>query len=727
MSLLLLFYSGTEMQAQAQDFQGVRDLVKRRAPWLDKALVLRQTEYTGDNEGFSLSGGGGKIIVQANTPSAAATGVNWYLKYYCHRSLSHMGDYMEPVKRLPAIDTPLHINGLAQYRYALNYCTYNYTMSFYNWDDWQKELDYMALNGVNLMLIANGQEAVWQSVLDQLGYSQPEINAFITGPAFNAWWLMGNIQGWGGPMTRLEIAGRAQLVQQMIKRMHDLGIEPVMPAFFGMVPSSLKDKLTAHIVPQGQWGAFERPDILDPSDTLFTRISQLFYGATRRLYGKDLHFFSGDPFHEGGKHGDIDVKQAGVRIQQAMQVDFPGSTWVLQGWQANPDKNLIAGLDKNKVLIQELFGENTKNWEDRKGYEGTPFIWCTVTNFGERPGINGKLQRFADEIYRVRHSPYAGLCKGVGIMPEGINNNPVVYQLLLELGWHGEKVDVSKWIKGYILSRYGKTDGSMQEAWTYLLKTVYSSPSAYAEGPPENILCARPALKIKSVSSWGSATKKYDVEVFKKAVDLYVKAWPGYKNLKTYRIDLIDLLMQSLASEADTTYAALITAFHKKDLVVFNQQAAKFLSLFDYSEKLLSTEPFYQLSTYVNQALALNPDPALAKNNVLNLLMLNTYWGGNDPNNDALHEYAYKQWAPMMETFYKPRWEMFFSTLRADLAGHTSDSTPVAPVSYFKWDRDWVQKTLAEIMEPASKPQKPITNPTELGILAKRILASLSY
>jgi len=636
-----------------------------------------------------------------------------------------MGDNLSAVDHLPVIETPVHRQGLAEYRYALNYCTYNYTMSFYNWDDWQKELDYMALNGVNLMLIANGQEAVWQKVLEELGYTQNEIDDFITGPAFNAWWLMGNIQGWGGPMNRQEIAARAHLVQQMIGRMKVLGIQPVMPAFFGMVPSSLKNKFKAHIVPQGKWGAFERPDILDPSDSLFTRISHLFYGATKELYGKNIRFFSGDPFHEGGKHGDIDLKDAGIRIQQAMQDAFPGATWVLQGWQSNPDKHLIEGVNKKDILIQELFGENTKNWEDRKGYEGTPFIWCTVTNFGERPGINGKLQRFADEIYRVRHSPYGSLCRGIGIMPEGINNNPVVYELMLELGWHKDKVAVGSWITNYIYARYGKTDSVMQQAWQYLLASAYSSETAYAEGPPENILCARPALKIKSVSSWGSAIKKYDLVAFKKAVALYVKAWPLYKDHKTYRIDLISMLMQQIGTAADSCYAGLISAYYGRNLPLFNQQTGRFLGLLDQADQLLSTEPFYQLSTYQHQALALNSDPVTAENNLRNLLMLNTYWGGNDPNNDDLHEYAYKEWSPMLQTFYKPRWVAFFDKLKTDLQDGKSDSATLTPVSYFKWDRNWVQETLTKIMQAPGSSKNAATDSSALGALAKKIIKEL--
>lgn len=704
---------------QAQDFQGVRGLVKRRVPWLNKALQLKKVDFSGHKDAFTLSTVAGKVAVEANSPSAAAFGVNWYLKYYCHRSMSHMGDNMGAVDKLPLVDSPVHIAGLAQYRYALNYCTYNYTMSFYNWEDWQRELDYMALNGVNLMLVANGEEAVWESVLEDLGYSRKEIDAFITGPAFNAWWLMGNIRGWGGPMTRKEIADRAHLVQQMLRRMKELGIEPVMPAFFGMVPSSLKNKFKAHIVPQGNWLAFERPDILDPSDSLFTRISGLFYGATKKLYGKDIRFFSGDPFHEGGKHGDINLREAGIKIQDAMQTAFPGAIWVLQGWQANPDKHLISGVNKKDILIQELFGENTKNWEDRKGYEGTPFIWCTVTNFGERPGVNGKLQRFADEIYRVRESPYASLCKGVGIMPEGINNNPVVYQLTLELGWHKDKVDVNGWIKDYIYARYGKTDQNLLQAWKYLLQSAYSSHLGYAEGPFENILCARPGLKITSVSSWGSLNKKYDLKAYKKAVELYVKAWPEYKDQQTYRIDLVNLLMQQIGTEADSVYARVITAYTNKDRPLFDKACNDFLPLFDKAEALLESVPFYQLSTYTHQALALNKDKTIAKNNVLNLLMLNTYWGAVDAGHDALHEYAYKEWAPMMETFYKARWVLFFDHLSGSLKGEDAPA-----INYYQWERDWVTRELNQVL---TNPSKPKSDSENLGKLASQILSNLKY
>ena len=685
MRKVLLFIMLAPLGVLAGEFDGLTALVKRRVPWLDGHIVFKKVQ--GDGEFFRLASIDGKIVVSASGPNAAARGLDWYLKYYCHRSMSHMGDNLSVVAPLPVVKTPVTMRASAQYRYALNYCTYNYTMSFYTWKEWEHELDWMALNGVNTMLVANGEEVVWQRVLRRLGYTEREIMDFITGPAYNAWWLMGNIQGWGGPMPSSQIEGREVLVRKMLARMQALGIEPVMPAFFGMVPSTLKDKMKAHIITQGSWGAFTRPDILDPTDTAFARIAGIFYEETKRSYGKNIHFFSGDPFHEGGITDGVDLGAAGRNIQQAMQEYFPGAVWVLQGWQVNPRAEMLAGLDRKKVLVQELFGETTNNWEKRKAYEGTPFVWCMITNYGERPGLFGKLQRYADEPYRARHGEYADHIKGIGIMPEGIDNNPVAYDLMLEVGWHEERMDVSSWIGKYTQYRYGRLDTNVVNAWKLLLQTVYSSPEGYQEGPPENILCARPALEIKSVSSWGTIKKRYNVATYLEAAKLFARAAPLFKGSKTYRLDLINFTRQALANAADTVYSHIVTAFRGKDEQAFGKATGRFLEMEESAEQLLDMDPYYRLTTYRQQALAAGNTPEEKRNNLSNALMLVTYWGENNRKEDNLHEYAYKEWAGMMSSFYKKRWEMYFEFLSDQMKGGASQ----AP-DFFAWERAWVSR-----------------------------------
>lgn len=690
MRKVLLLFMLAPFTLLAGEFNGVGSLVKRRVPWLEGHVQFRKIQ--GDGDFFTLSSVDGKLLINATGANAAAEGLGWYLKYYCHRSISHMGDNLSPVYPLPVLSTPIHIRASAAIRHALNYCTYNYTMSFYTWSDWEHELDWMALNGVNLMLVANGGEVVWQNVLRRLGYTEKEIMDFITGPAYNAWWLMGNIQGWGGPMPQSQIDSRLLLVQRMLARMHVLGIEPVMPAFFGMVPSTLKDKIKAHIITQGTWGAFTRPDILDPTDTAFARIADLFYGETQKLYGRDIHFFSGDPFHEGGITEGIDLGKAGANIQKAMQRRFPGATWILQGWQVNPRTEMLAGMDKSKVLVQELFGETTNNWEKRKAYDGTPFIWCMITNYGERPGLFGKLQRYADEPYRAAHGEFAPYLKGIGIMPEGIDNNPVAFDLMLEVGWHQDRVDVSSWMEKYTQYRYGQLDKDIINAWKLFLQTIYSSPEGYQEGPPENILCARPALKIKSVSSWGTLKKNYDTALFAKAVKLFISASGRLKGSDTYQIDRINFQRQVLANRADAIFAKVVAAFNNKDSIAFQQTTAQFLRLHDESEALLSKHPFYRLATYKQQALRSGNTPQEKKNNLHNALMLITYWGENNRKEDNLHEYAYKEWAGMMVPFYKRRWEMYFKYLDDQLKG-----IPSREPDFFGWEREWVKTLLQKI------------------------------
>ena len=44
-------------------------------------------------------------------------------------------------------------------------------MSFWDWPRWEKELDWMALNGVNLLLAPLGNEMVWYNVMKKLRHT----------------------------------------------------------------------------------------------------------------------------------------------------------------------------------------------------------------------------------------------------------------------------------------------------------------------------------------------------------------------------------------------------------------------------------------------------------------------------------------------------------------------------------------------------------------------------
>ena len=57
---------------------------------------------------------------------------------------------------------------------------------WWQWPDWEKHIDWMALNGINLPLAFNGQEEIWRRVWTKLGLGEKDLDEH-TGPAQQTW------------------------------------------------------------------------------------------------------------------------------------------------------------------------------------------------------------------------------------------------------------------------------------------------------------------------------------------------------------------------------------------------------------------------------------------------------------------------------------------------------------------------------------------------------------
>ena len=62
----------------------------------------------------------------------------------------------------------LYSNGwyfhIYRFRYYQNVCTPSYSSVWWDWTRWQRHIDWMAMNGINLPLAFTGQEAIFQRV-----------------------------------------------------------------------------------------------------------------------------------------------------------------------------------------------------------------------------------------------------------------------------------------------------------------------------------------------------------------------------------------------------------------------------------------------------------------------------------------------------------------------------------------------------------------------------------
>src|SRR5580692_7198848 len=117
--LIALLLAALPAALRAGEFSGAESLVARRVPWLLGHVRFEKLEGAGA-DAFELRPDGAGVVVAASGPNAAAAGLGWYLKYYCHRSMSHVGDNLAPVASLPDLPGPVRIDSWAKFRYALN-------------------------------------------------------------------------------------------------------------------------------------------------------------------------------------------------------------------------------------------------------------------------------------------------------------------------------------------------------------------------------------------------------------------------------------------------------------------------------------------------------------------------------------------------------------------------------------------------------------------------------
>ncbi|NDV64133.1 alpha-N-acetylglucosaminidase [Bacteroides sp. 224] len=677
---LLLLFLLLHTAIEANPIKGTLERIQKG---LSKRFNVEIQSASNQEDYFELSGGGKKVTVRANNYVSAAFGINWYLKYYCHANLSYCEDQLpELPTELPAVKER-HSTTLTDNLY-MNYCTFSYTTAFWDWKRWEREIDLMALNGINMPLAMVGAEVVWRNTLLKFGYTLPEVKEFLCGPAYFGWLLMGNLENIGGPLPDEWFAEQTALQKKILTRMREYGMKPVFQGFFGMVPSSLNKKYPeARLVEQGQWNALQRPPVLDPSDPLFERMAKVWYAEYEKLFGK-ADFFGGDLFHEGGKTGGINVAEAATQVQKAMKQYNPQSIWVIQSWLGNPKKELLAGLDKDNTLIVDLAAEFWDNWRKREGFEGFPWLWSHISNYGGNIGLHGRLDAIALGPVDGQKDPKASLSmKGTGSTPEGIELNPVVFDLVNEMRWRSEHLDVDKWLREYSVRRYGAEDENLQEAWSIFHRTAYGTYPGHRR-PSESVFCAPPSLKRDKItaSAWSQCRIFYDPKLYAQGVGLFLKSADQLKDKKTYQYDAVDFVRQYLTDLGREAYYHLVDAFNGKDKKQFEYWSERFLQLIRDQDELLSTHERFFVARWLDMARAKSKRPDLQNLYEHNARMLiGTWTEGRTP----VRDYAHKEWGGMLKDYYLPRWSHYIADLNEQLNGIAVD----APDS-FQAEKTWV-------------------------------------
>lgn len=98
---------------------------------------------------FEIGAAGDKVEIAGNSATAMTYGLQWYFKKVLHTQTDWDNHQLLLPKKLPKVDQVIRQQRTSKYSYYQNVCTVSYSSWTWGWPQWEKHIDWMALNGAS--------------------------------------------------------------------------------------------------------------------------------------------------------------------------------------------------------------------------------------------------------------------------------------------------------------------------------------------------------------------------------------------------------------------------------------------------------------------------------------------------------------------------------------------------------------------------------------------------
>jgi alpha-N-acetylglucosaminidase len=606
---------------------------------------------------YTVSAEGGRVRVAASDAVSACVGLHAYLRAACGIRVSWDSDLPLALEKAPDAAGIAGQARVAEF-YYLNFCTFGYTTAYWDWADWEREIDWMALHGVTMPLSLVGHEAVLARAYGRLGMTEEQTRDFLGGPGYLPWLYMGCLDTFAGPLPEGWIERHLALGRRILERQRAFGMTPVLPAFTGHVPRRLARGART------RWWQGMETTVVDPADPLFHRLTTEIVAAQRDLLGTD-HLYAADPFIEMVPDGGAGAVAAA--ILDGLRAADPHATWVLQTWPFSYQSDywtrerIGAFLDRvprDAVLLLDLWGEADPQWMRLDGFAGRPWIWNGLLNFGGRTEPVADLAAADRELEAALAAPRPPV--GLGLTMEAIHNNPAFFALVTDRAWQAGPAGVEPWIRGYGRERYGSTDSVTDRAWQALRRSVFDAESR-AIFPERFISVAVTTPDYGRALDLGAEVRAalfYRPADLLAACEALLEVPPSGPAANDLALATAALLLRVV----DHRYLDVVAG--AREGAADAAAAARFLAAFDDLDAVVATRPDLRLETWVGAARRWGGS---AEDNSRRIL---TTW--NTPDNPRLDNYSARIWSGLVGGYLKRRWELWLRHLPSTVDGRAA-------------------------------------------------------
>eukprot|EP00936_MAST-01D_sp_MAST-1D-sp1_P000019 g19.t1 len=370
----------------------------------------------------------------------------------------------------------------------------------------------------------------------------------------------------------------------------------------------------------------------------------------------------------------------------------PDATWVYQGYpwfrvysqgaacNQTRLRQFIRGftraIPKDRLLVLDLVADSPGRalWR----YPADPvlgefaqnasLIWCALNNWGGAVHMGGDIENALSEV-RAAVSSQNLHVTGVGLTPEGIDNSPAYFSLVLDAPWTPQPT-AAAWLQEWAAGRCGRAGVAAAEAaWALLAQTVYRP------GKPYLWCCSQPKFCPTVLpGDKGVARPDYNVTLLRQALELMVTAAPKC-NTSSFRYDLVDVAREWLSMAPcldafDAVPSAGAPATQLKESV----DALR--DVYADIDRILGAEPGFLLGSWLKASRAVSSwdgstgelSARLADFYEWNSRVQITTWAG---------AYSRREWAGMISTYYDTRASIWLNyTLHSASADMTVSPSP---------------------------------------------------
>ncbi|KAK8571123.1 hypothetical protein V6N13_025679 [Hibiscus sabdariffa] len=262
---------------------------------------------------------------------------------------------------------------------------------------------------------------------------------------------------------------------------------------------------------------------------------------------------------------------------------------------------------------------------------------------------------------------------GVGMSMEGIEQNPIVYDLMSEMAFQHKKVDVKDKNRDVIV------------AFPDVSPSFISLPGERYQhyGKPTS----RRAVLREKTNAYEQPHLWYSTSDVIKALQLFIASGNELSSISTYSYDLVDLTRQALAKYANELFLKIIDAYTLKDVDGVTFLSQKFLDLVEDMDTLLASHDGFLLGPWLESAKQLAQNEEEEKQYEWNARTQITMWFDNtEEEASLLRDYGNKYWSGLVRDYYGPRAAIYFELLIESLEkGEEFDM--------LKWRRKWIKLT----------------------------------